>query len=118
MAAYGKDSINDETYLAIGGLMMEWRDLISFPIKPNGKSVKIELLKKMSLIYKLKKLKEFYANSIIPIKVKFKLNVTLIYLKFIFLHSLRKLDLEPNKQQHQKMHKDFAGGPVAGTLPS
>lgn len=53
MAAYGKDNINDRTYLAIGGLMMEWRDLISFPIKPNGKSVKIELLNSKKISFNL-----------------------------------------------------------------
>lgn len=54
-----KCDINDSTYLAMGGLMMEWRDLISFPIKPNEKKVKIELLHlwNFPLIYKWKTLK-------------------------------------------------------------
>lgn len=54
MAAYEKDSINDSTYLAIGGLMIEWRDLISFPIKPNGERVKMKLFKKFSFNLKMK----------------------------------------------------------------
>lgn len=57
MAAYGKDNINDSTYLAIGGLMMEWRDLISFPIKPNGNRLKLNCLRNGPLIYKWKTLK-------------------------------------------------------------
>lgn len=56
---------NDSTYLATGGLMIEWRDLISFPIKPNGKRVKMKLFKKFSfnLQMKIKIILSKYCNS-------------------------------------------------------